>query len=162
MSAHAFDYIVVKVNYGLTSCDDLATSLNLIHYNRFGWCSCDQCRLAVLIQCQEHTYMWPDMGKRAYFTHPILYIWRSTKTRANSIQIWNFQRWQRNSSSTIPESFTSISYSKEILWVTKVEKLYVWTMHVFAKPVTYTVKDTSHDKLFWASGVLHLYLFIFL
>ena len=39
ISAYAFDYIVVRVNYGLTSCEDLAAALTsvtgtlLIHHN---------------------------------------------------------------------------------------------------------------------------------
>ena len=47
-----------------------------------------------------------------------------------------FSEMIKNSSSIIPESVTSIYHCREILWLTKFEKLDVWTMHVFPNPVT--------------------------
>ena len=50
-----------------------------------------------------------------------------------------------SSSSTISENFISICYPKYTLWVTKVEKLDVWTMHVFSNPVTYINKCDEYS-----------------
>ena len=52
------------------------------------------------------------------------------KTTDNGLKIW------RNSGYTHPENFTSIYHFKFILWVTKFEKLDVWTKHVFPNLVT--------------------------
>ena len=41
-----------------------------------------------------------------------------------------------------PWSFTPICYSNYTLWVSKVEKLDVWTMQVFPNPVTYIAHES--------------------
>ena len=102
-----------------------------------------------------NTDMRPDLNNMhgSSLTHPVLGIWRSITTTGNSIQLWNFQEWYKNSNSTIHESFTIIWHFKEILWVTKVEKLDVWTMHAFANLVIYHVIVTWNIGSY-SSGML--------
>ena len=86
------------------------------------------------VQCN---YMWPDLRKGVFHTHPIVQNWKIINLLSNDIWSWNFLQPLTYVGTFCLPNFKSIALSNLTLRIVKVGKLDVCGRPLFANPVTY-------------------------
>ena len=87
-------------------------------------------------------YMWPDLRKPGFHTHPILWLWQIITYRGNILKPCNFKMLLLQVIRIAPRNFSLLVYCEK-LWSAKVKKRDVCGS---LNPVTYW--ESSVDEKF--------------